>query len=68
MTHPFADCCPKCLTVDSEPVTPHKVEDLDGSHVRARYRCLSPSCGHSWFTGWDAAYVLERNGPFGGAA
>lgn len=66
MSHPFADCCPKCLTEDSTPVDPHKVLDLDPPHVRALYRC--PRCGHGWFTGWNADAVLGWSESAGGAA
>lgn len=66
MTHPFADCCPECLTEEGlPPVAPHAVQPLDGPHVRALYRC--PACGHSWFTGWDSEFVLGQQSA-GGAA
>jgi hypothetical protein len=67
MTHPFADGCPDCGPVmDSPPVAPHTVQDLDGSNVRALYRC--PACSRAWFTGWNADAVIGRRESEGGAA
>lgn len=67
MSHPFDDACSNCLTEESSVlVTPHTLQELNPPHVRALYRC--PECGHSWFTGWNAEYVLGRQEPAGGAA
>lgn len=64
--HPFGDCCPECLAVESELVAPHTIQDVGAPHVRALYRC--PTCGHSWWTCWNAEFVLGRHEPAGGAA
>jgi hypothetical protein len=67
MTHPFADCCPECLTEEATPpVAPHTVKDLEAPHVRALYRC--PVCGHTWSTGWNSEFVLGEQESAGGAA
>lgn len=68
MTHPFADCCPECLSGGPQPpVVPHTVQERHLSpHVRALYRC--PACGHSWFTGWNAEFALGEQESAGGAA
>ncbi|MFF8590017.1 hypothetical protein ACF061_01015 [Streptomyces sp. NPDC015220] len=49
---PYLDTCDRCLTEDSQPITPAKIAPNGPGSVLATYRC--PDCGSIWTCGWAA--------------